>query len=288
MSVSEPGKITVPWATGGLKNAIPANANPTTGNAGYDQGFPPVNMTPKVAGGIPPFGQDFNGILFEITTILRYMQAGGLPTYSSSLSTAIGGYSKGAVVIGSDGLTLFHSQVDNNTNDPNTNPTGWLPTISNPYPVGAPIPWPTAVPPAGFLVLNGQSFNTTTYPKLAAAYPSGVLPDARAQVVRGWDNGRGIDVGRSLLSEQGDAIRNITAQLFMRPSSGNAGVGTITAGAGAFGNVVIGGGNPGVSSMSTGANATSDVIAFNASNVVPTASENRVRNISFNYIVRAA
>lgn len=156
------------------------------------------------------------------------------------------------------------------------------------YPVGAPIPWPTSVPPLGFLAMNGQSFNTTLYPKLAIAYPSGVLPDLRATVLRGWDNLRGVDVGRTLLSEQGDAMRNITAQLFMRPQTGNTGVGPIISGTGAFGSVAIGGGNPMTSSISTASNATSDVISFNSSNVVPTASENRVRNTAFQFIVRAA
>ena len=70
------------------------------------------------------------------------------------------------------------------------------------YPVGAPIPWPLATPPAGFLLMNGQSFNTITYPKLGLAYPSGVLPDLRGEFIRGWDNARGVDAGRALLSAQ--------------------------------------------------------------------------------------
>lgn len=125
MSVPEPSKILTPWATSGLKNAIPATANPVTGNAGYDQGFPAINMTPKEAGGIPPFGQDFNGALFEITTALRYIQAGGTPTYSAALSTAIGGYPKGAILLGDDGVTTYRSLVDSNTNNPNSVLTGW-------------------------------------------------------------------------------------------------------------------------------------------------------------------
>lgn len=125
MSVPEPSKILTPWAASGLKNTIPASANPVTGNAGYDLGFPAINMTPKEAGGIPPFGQDFNGILFAVTEALRYIQAGGAATYSAALSTAIGGYPKGAEIIGNDGLTTYRSLVDSNTNDPNTNQTNW-------------------------------------------------------------------------------------------------------------------------------------------------------------------
>lgn len=125
MSVPEPSKILTPWATSGLKNAIPATANPVTGNAGYDQGFPAINMTPKEAGGIPPFGQDFNGILFSVTEALRYIQAGGTPTYSAALSAAIGGYPKGAIILGNDGVTTYRSLTDSNTNNPNTTPTNW-------------------------------------------------------------------------------------------------------------------------------------------------------------------
>lgn len=125
MSVSEPGKIITPWAESGLKNPIPPAANPATGRAGFDQGFSAINMTAKEAGGIPPFGQDFNGIFYEVTNILRYMQAGGQPTFSSALAAAIGGYPKGAMVLGSDGVTLWQSKVDSNSTDPNTNPSGW-------------------------------------------------------------------------------------------------------------------------------------------------------------------
>jgi hypothetical protein len=125
MSVSEPSKILTPWATSGLKNPIPPAANPVTGNAGYDQGFPAINMTAKEAGGIPPFGQDFNGILFSITEILRYIQAGGLPTFSSSLAAAAGGYGKGAVVVSDDGTLLYFNTVNGNTSNPNSGGSGW-------------------------------------------------------------------------------------------------------------------------------------------------------------------
>lgn len=125
MSVSEPGKIITPWAESGLKNTIPPAANPATGRAGFDQGFSAINMTAKEAGGIPAFGQDFNGIFYEITNILRYMQAGGQPTFSSELATTIGGYPKGAMVLGSDGVTLWQSQIESNSVDPDIDPSNW-------------------------------------------------------------------------------------------------------------------------------------------------------------------
>lgn len=74
------------------------------------------------------------------------------------------------------------------------------------YPIGAPIPWPSAVPPAGFIVMIGQSFSAATYPKLALAYPGLVLPDMRGEFIRGFDAGRGKDAGRTIISSQPGSI----------------------------------------------------------------------------------
>lgn len=76
--------------------------------------------------------------------------------------------------------------------------------------VGVPIDWPLAQMPQDiwpdcgmfFLSAAGQSFNKTTYPIAAQLYPSGVMPELRASFIRGWDNGRGVDPGRALLSFQ--------------------------------------------------------------------------------------
>ncbi|MCA6999169.1 phage tail-collar fiber domain-containing protein [Dickeya solani] len=67
---------------------------------------------------------------------------------------------------------------------------------------GIPLPWPQATPPAGWLKCNGQAFDKNAFPKLALAYPGGVLPDLRGEFIRGWDDGRGVDVARELLSWQ--------------------------------------------------------------------------------------
>lgn len=127
MPISTPSQITVPFATSGLKNAIPAASNPVTGNAGYDAGFPATNMTPKEAGGIPPFGQDFNGILFDITTAIRYLEAGMQFPYSSAFATAVGGYPLGAIVTRTDGTGFWRNTVANNTTDPEAFGAGWSP-----------------------------------------------------------------------------------------------------------------------------------------------------------------
>ncbi len=141
-------------------------------------------------------------------------------------------------------------------------------------PVGSPIPWPQATAPSGFLVCNGQSFNKTTYPLLASAYPSGVLPDLRAEFIRGLDAGRNIDSARAVLSAQGDAIRDITGKI----------QGINMTGDGAFGNreLIFREASP------HGGGKDQYGMTLKASNVVPTASENRPRNVAFLYIVRAA
>ncbi|MFZ5336107.1 phage tail protein [Enterobacter asburiae] len=73
-------------------------------------------------------------------------------------------------------------------------------------PVGVPVPWPSATPPTGWLKCNGAAFTASQYPKLALAYPALRLPDLRGEFIRGWDDGRGVDAGRGLLSFQEGTI----------------------------------------------------------------------------------
>ncbi|EIL0034945.1 tail fiber protein [Salmonella enterica] len=66
--------------------------------------------------------------------------------------------------------------------------------IVDSYPAGCPIPYPGPVAPDGYLLMDGRPFSKTLYPQLANLYPDGELPDMRGMYVRGWDNGRGLDV----------------------------------------------------------------------------------------------
>lgn len=125
-AITEPLKFSTQFAETGLKNAIPATANNATGKAGFDKGFPERTMLPKASGGIPPSGMDFNGILFDVTAAIRYMQAGGRPTYDAAFAAAIGGYPSGAVLIGDDGVSVFQNAVDGNATDPNSGGAGWI------------------------------------------------------------------------------------------------------------------------------------------------------------------
>lgn len=69
--------------------------------------------------------------------------------------------------------------------------------ISDSYPVGCPIPYPGPTAPTGYLLMDGRDFSKTLYPQLIKLYPGGTLPDLRGMYIRGWDNGRGIDIPRN-------------------------------------------------------------------------------------------
>lgn len=146
-------------------------------------------------------------------------------------------------------------------------------------PVGVPVPWPSATPPTGWLKCNGAAFSAEEYPELAKVYPTNKLPDLRGEFIRGWDDGRGVDAGRQLLSSQGDAIRNIEGF-----ADGGIGM-SFDAIRGAF--YDAGTRSARMQNNTTDIGKTDD-LGFDASRVVPTANENRPRNIAFNYIVRAA
>ncbi|EMX76142.1 phage Tail Collar domain protein [Escherichia coli 2726800] len=161
-------------------------------------------------------------------------------------------------------------------------------------PVGVPVPWPSATPPTGWLKCNGAAFSAEEYPELAKAYPTNKLPDLRGEFIRGWDDGRSADAGRTILSAQGDAIRNIYGE-FKTVNTENY---SIWESVGSFKGAVVPL-NPStnnsyfslVRSMVTERSEGSvypKVIGLDASRIVPTANENRPRNIAFNYIVRAA
>lgn len=153
-------------------------------------------------------------------------------------------------------------------------------------PVGSPLPWPLATPPAGFLLMNGQTFNPTTYPKLALAYPSGTLPDLRGEFIRGWDNGRGVDAGRALLSPQSFALQNITGGVGEITENSNQYATEINAASGAFATESYQRNIIDVTAFVQRIAKAS--VSFDASRVAQTANETRPKNTSFNYIVRAA
>ncbi len=160
-------------------------------------------------------------------------------------------------------------------------------------PVGVPVPWPTATPPAGWLKCDGRSFTKEQYPVLARVYPTLRLPDLRGEFIRGWDDGRKVDTGRSLLSGQAATfIRTALQDYYGYDLNTNVKVGIAFATA----DSVITVGNP----ANPKAGNNSDYVPASADNSITgiqrTAEDNftgawismRPRNVAFNYIVRAA
>ncbi|CAH3485392.1 hypothetical protein AI2694V1_0395 [Enterobacter cloacae] len=163
----------------------------------------------------------------------------------------------------------------------------WVNTrLSTEMPVGVILAWPGATPPAGFLKCNGAGFTAAQYPKLAQVYPSLAVPDLRGEFLRGWDDGRNVDTGRTILSSQGFALQNITGDFGESTESTGQYATEFNAATGAFQkqsylrNVMK------ISAFEQRQSSAS--VSFDASRVAQTATETRPRNIACNYIVRAA
>ncbi|EIM0431465.1 tail fiber protein [Salmonella enterica subsp. enterica serovar Cerro] len=477
----KPRQLAVPFASAGDKNNIPDKATQQTkesGNAAYDSGFPPVTMTPISAGGIPPHGKDFNGLMHDITAAIRYVQAGGLYTYNANFAGAIGGYAKDAILAGVATTAVWLNTIDDNLTDPEgADSAGWVNLLADPlklflwqknnlsdlqnkgtardnlqvysqeqtdlkylakdqngadilnkplfvqnigalpasgtavaanrlasrgalpaltgttrgsdsglimgevynngyptqygnilrltgtgdgeiligwsgtngapapayirshrdnadaewsewamlyttlnpppdsHPVGAPIPWPSDNIPAGYALMQGQAFDKSAYPKLALAYPSGIIPDLRRLIIKGGY------VGRAVLSYEADGIKshahsagasstNLGTKYTSSFDYGWKSTNTTGSHTHAFGSYVNSyWGDSNHTSFLTGSSAqtgaagdhahttyigphdhsvyigshTHDVTVYAAGN-----AENTVRNIAFNYIVRLA
>ncbi|MEK8694792.1 phage tail protein [Escherichia coli] len=170
-------------------------------------------------------------------------------------------------------------------------------------PIGVPVPWPSATPPTGWLKCNGAAFSAEEYPELAKAYPTNKLPDLRGEFIRGWDDGRGVDAGRALLSLQDDSFeahrhesffyagisRNETPLKNLPSSDEMLTLSSTTNSLSPDGidatNSLIG--NDDYNCLIEG-NKNNKRTATGLSTSIVGAAETRPRNISFNYIVRAA
>nr|HEK8197847.1 phage tail protein [Escherichia coli] len=158
-------------------------------------------------------------------------------------------------------------------------------------PVGVPVPWPSATPPTGWLKCNGAAFSAEEYPELAKAYPTNKLPDLRGEFIRGWDDGRGIDAVRALLSLQNGGVESHThqGQLFRVSDYRTKEIPA---------SEVMGRGY--IASLTPGADSPLDFDDYSVSSnpngyfvgsqrtTAYGINETRPRNIAFNYIVRAA
>lgn len=280
-----PKKQPKPFGVNGQRVAILPTTPAGDNSASYEQGFPPITMILKSAGGLPPKGQDMNQILYELSALGRWSSTGALNTFDSEFASEISGYPSGAMLISDDGERIFINTTEGNLSDPNSNGTGWKDILSylglgegSALPVGIPVPWPSATPPTGWIKCNGAPFSAAQYPELAKVYPALKLPDLRGEFIRGWDDGRGVDSGRVVLTGQSQSVQQHTHDLAMAYSSETADrdrLGTTP--------------DSDMIPIKDMINATT----FNGSGWVylkangSTGAETRPRNLAFNYIVRA-
>ena len=122
MSLTQPTALQHAFAysaSGSYINAIPDSP---TGSAlaSWQEGFPPITFVEVAAGGSPPYGADFNGVLNYLSAAVQWGQSGMSYIYDSTFATAIGGYPLGAVVQSNDRKKSWVSLVAANTHDPNT------------------------------------------------------------------------------------------------------------------------------------------------------------------------
>lgn len=113
----------------GTINSIPDTTS-TPGAASFDKGFPVSTMTSPSGGGVPPFGQDFNGLLFQLSDVLQYLNTGQAFPFSSAVATAISGYPYGAIVASTrnDGPGFWLNITPGNSTDPDGgSPANWVP-----------------------------------------------------------------------------------------------------------------------------------------------------------------
>ncbi|EPL2697401.1 TPA: phage tail protein [Escherichia coli] len=156
-------------------------------------------------------------------------------------------------------------------------------------PVGVPVPWPSATPPTGWLKCNGAPFSAEEYPKLAKAYPKLKLPDLRGEFIRGWDDGRGVDSARLLLSSQAASILEHNHEMHGWTGNPLMAGDVYSSGSSVFAvQLSIGDGGL-LYSWKDGSGTTNDSKRMDRTNHVSSgAGDGSPRNIAFNYIVRAA
>lgn len=128
---SVPPKFPIPWAASAgaaYSRSIPQNSQIGIQNcaASLTDGFPPLTFVPSVAGGCPPFGADFNGILKQLSQWGQWQAAGSPTVYDSAFGAQIGGYPKGATISSATTAGCYWiSQVDSNGSNPETGGANW-------------------------------------------------------------------------------------------------------------------------------------------------------------------
>lgn len=279
-----PSAIPRPFADSGASAVVPDVAT-TPGRASYTAGFPEETQLPMKDGGIAPNRTDFNGIFKTLSAFAFWQQSGGMFSYNPDL-----GYPVPSLVV-HDGKVWWCLQPNGpeealGTVEPGTDEDVWVEflralssqsggdTFSG-VPVGTIIMYYGTTAPEGYFPCENTPFSATENPKLYALLGRATTPDMRGLYVRGYDPGGIRDangVGRAFGSLQTDAIRNITG-MFGNCEERQASF------SGAFVPVPTqGGAGP---DSKGGYN-----VSFDASRVVPTAGENRGKNINLLYAIK--
>ncbi|MDA4394750.1 prophage tail fiber N-terminal domain-containing protein, partial [Escherichia coli] len=184
------------------------------GGAGYNVGSPQqagISELVLRAGNGNPKG--ITGALWQRTsagfTNFAWVNTSG-DTYD--IYVAIGNYATGVNIqwdYTSNASVTIHTSPAYSANKPEGLTDGTVYSLYTPseqfYPPGAPIPWPSDTVPSGYALMQGQTFDKSAYPKLAAAYPSGVIPDMRGWMIKGKPAS-----GRAVLSQEQDGIKSHT------------------------------------------------------------------------------
>ena len=130
MPISQPKFFQKAFAQNGGRQDVPVTGDTSGGRATYDTGFPSVTRVPIVAGGIPPFGTDFNGVLYDLSQAIQYLQSGVSFPFNQDFADAIGGYSVKAIVADpADPNILWQNNNVNNTLPPSVN-NGWTKVLN--------------------------------------------------------------------------------------------------------------------------------------------------------------
>lgn len=129
--MAQPDLIIIPFAEDAapgyvdtIPDTLPPGSDPQY--ASWSQGFPPVTMTPLGAGGIPPRGQSFNGVLNAISEHIVYIGGGGQYKWNADYAS-VNGYQLGAIVQKLDNSGFWRSTVEGNTTNPDLSGAGWVP-----------------------------------------------------------------------------------------------------------------------------------------------------------------
>lgn len=248
-----------------------------------------------------PSLEDFNAAMYAMSQFIAYQHQMGVPEWHAEQEYHLGS------ICTHNGESYQSLQNANVGSQPPS--AKWTPVLTSKNglanlrlgagapAIGIPFFWPSSAMPNTvmtewsemvFLKFNGATFSATTYPKLALVFPGLTLTESRGEFIRVWDDGRGVDSGRALLSAQGDAIRNVTGVINEVLAIDQLATFRFNTAAGAF--ALAPQSNRNIYNNAGGYTTqtnTATGVTFDASRQVPTASENRPRNIAFNFLVRA-